>query len=660
MSRMAWRHAAACSVLLLSACLCLTACAGDTATSGDRDSSGPGPFNNPKPTAGAGGAAGTDLSSHPMQGGMAGRPMMMAGSGMMPVTTPGSSREPISLDECGANNPGGLSPEAVQKAQAGGGSALRLVYPYDGTVFPRGILAPVLMWEGEPGDAVYVHIKAQAFEYKGCLKPTGMGQVQLPAEIWNKEGEQTYGASDPAAVAISVLSGGNVTGSGKLTWTVAQATIKGSIFYNSYSSLLPGGLPLQGSVLRIPPGGSAERFLSTSCNGCHSVSAKGARLLAQVELTGPSQAFPLAPNTQANPAGMITGPRGAYGALYPDGSVYLSTYAALETAVARAQIAQVPLTAAESALYQTDNGMTVPDTGIPTGTLMPMFSPDGRLLVFNDLAISQAHGLGLMDFDGTTRKATNYRMLFMENDATLRPGWPFFLPDNGAVVFTRTNGSDFSGDGAGLAGLPIGPVSDLYTVDLKTNKVVMLAKAMGFMDAAQTGDDKTYLPYGVEDLHKHYFPTVSPVAAGGYFWVFFDGVRHYGNMGSQRQLWGAAISIAADGDYSVDRSHPAFYLPGQEFGTGNHRAFAALDPCKKDGDSCTSGIDCCGGFCFVPEGNPDDEFGVELPGKCTSDVPECAKTNERCSSNADCCPPEPGKIANSCINGFCAVVVKVM
>jgi hypothetical protein len=408
----------------------------------------------------------------------------------------------------------------------------------------------------------------------------------------------------------------------------------------------------------LPPGGTAERFLSTSCNGCHSVSANGTRLLAQVELTGPGQAFPIAPDSAVNPAGMLSGPRGAFGALYPDGSVFLSTYAALETPVARAQIAQVPLTANESALYQTDDGTVVPDTGIPTGTLMPMFSPDGRLLVFNDLAINQAHGLALMDFDGATRKASNYRMLYMESDMALRPGWPFVLPDNGAVLFTRTDGSDFSGDGAGLAGLPIGAASDLYTVDIKTQTVTLLAKAMGFLDAKQTSDDKTYLPFGVEDLHRSFFPTVSPVAAGGYFWVFFDAVRHYGNLGMQRQLWGAAIEIAADGNYAVDRSHPAFYLPGQEFGTGNHRAFAALDPCKKDGDSCTSGIDCCGGFCSVPE--TDDEFGTELAGTCTSEMPRCSKTNERCSQDSDCCPPEDGKLPNSCIAGFCAVVIPVL
>ena len=99
--------------------------------------------------------------------------------------------------------------------------------------------------------------------------------------------------------------------------------------------------------------------------------------------------------------------------------------------------------------------------------------------------------------------------------------------------------------------------------------------------------------------------------------------------------------------------HPAFYVTGQEFGTGNHRAFAALDPCKKDGNSCTSGIDCCGGFCMVPEavGEFDEPVGT-----CSSEIPMCAKTNERCTSSADCCPPMEGERMNSCIAGFCATL----
>jgi hypothetical protein len=289
-----------------------------------------------------------------------------------------------------------------------------------------------------------------------------------------------------------------------------------------------------------------------------------------------------------------------------------------------------------------------------------MFSPDGSLLVFNDYAAGEAHGIAVTSFDVMSKAASNYRVLFMDKD--MRPAWPFVLPDDNAVVFTRTDGSDFSGEGAGLGdvgaaanvtGATAPPKSDMYIADMKSGTVTLLAKAMGYATPDDAKTDKTYLPFGAEELHMNYFPTLSPVAAGGYFWLLFDSVRHYGNQGLQRQLWGAAITIAADGNYTLDSSHPAFYLPGQEFGTGNHRAFAALEPCKQDGNDCTSGVDCCGGFCYVPD-TSDQEFAVEAKGMCTHDVPKCSKTNERCTTSADCCAPMMGQAANLCIAGFCA------
>jgi hypothetical protein len=78
-----------------------------------------------------------------------------------------------------------------------------------------------------------------------------------------------------------------------------------------------------------------------------------------------------------------------------------------------------------------------------------------------------------------------------------------------------------------------------------------------------------------------------------------------------------------------------------------------------NGDPCTSGTDCCGGFCSVPP-STDQEFGMEPVGSCSSDMPMCAKTNERCTSSADCCPPLDGNPANSCIAGFCAYVPPVL
>jgi hypothetical protein len=113
-------------------------------------------------------------------------------------------------------------------------------------------------------------------------------------------------------------------------------------------------------------------------------------------------------------------------------------------------------------------------------------------------------------------------------------------------------------------------------------------------------------------------------------------------MGMKRQLWGVAIDVLSKGEfagsYTDDKSHPAFYLPGQEFGTGNHRAFTALDPCLKDGESCTTGVDGCSGFC--------------TNGKCGREKERCAETDEACKSQTDCCNPN-----DYCINGLCGPVI---
>lgn len=577
----------------------------------------------------------------------------------MPIA---STRMPISIDQCGADNPAMLNDEQRMKLLAGSGTpgALRWLYPYEGTVFPRGMLAPMLMWEGGPADAVYLHIKSQFFEYKGCLEPSADGQLAVPQDIWDRAGAQSFGKPDPFTIELSTLQGGAATGPLTRTIIIALANIKGSIYYNSYSSALGAGLAgsglpgLGGTVLRIPQGKTAEPFLNVGCNGCHAVSANGARLISQFAPMGSGQSFGLDMNTAANPAGLAVGPRAAWGALYPDGSHYLAT--SVQVQLARTFMAQGPGAPVDATLYNATSGDVVPNTGIPGGALMPMFSPDGSLLVFNDNAIDAAHGLALMKYDVTAHAASEPRTL-MTSAGNLRPGWPFILPDNRGVVFTQTDGRDFSGDGAGLLGAPglgiIGPVSDLYVVDIETSTVTVLARAMGFETPDAVSGGQPYLPFGAEEVHHNYFPTLSAVAAGGYFWVFFDSVRHYGNFGLQRALWASAIEINPDGDYSRDPSQPAFYLPGQEFNTGNHRAFAALDPCKPDGDSCLSGVDCCGGRCFLPEPN---EF-EQPPGSCSPPTTECAATDERCVTDQDCCAPEPGQPANTCIAGFCAYVM---
>lgn len=222
-------------------------------------------------------------------------------------------------------------------------------------------------------------------------------------------------------------------------------------------------------------------------------------------------------------------------------------------------------------------GALVSNSGIPAGAMVPAFSPDGSLLVFNDFAIDGGKGLALMDFSETARTTSNYRVLFL--DSMYYPAWPSFLPDGRAIVFQRGAGADFSGGGTGiLQNVTPGPKSDLFLIDTTTHTPTLLARAMGFKSAADAASDNTYLPFGTGEAHQNYSPTVSPATSGGYVWVFFDSMRHYGNLGLLRLIWGAAVDVAPDGSYAADPSHPAFFLPGQQLGTGNFRPVAALDP----------------------------------------------------------------------------------
>ncbi len=557
-----------------------------------------------------------------------------------------------SIDRCTTGGPAGLSAAALKTLLAGGSvGSLRYLYPYTGTVFPRGLISPTLMWDGGNADYVYVHMKSKLFEYKGCLAPTATGQVLLPQDVWTDAGAHAHGASDPFAVSLTLISGNTVTGPVTESIVIAPATLKGSVYYNTYSTkLLKGAAGAGGAVLRISPGASAQVFLGQSgCTGCHAVSANGTRMVAE-PLTGGGLggngvgATYALTATATNPAPLVAkAPNATFTGMSPDGALYVGNAHPGGTGGPRAG-GPGSMGPADAAMYETDTGNVVSGSGIPTGAMMSTFAPDGTKLVFTDYAIAKGQGLATMSFDKTARTLSGYKQVFQVTNTKTYPGWPFFLPDNGGVVFAVGSDADYSGDGAGLGalggtggglGLAGAPTSDLFVLDVASGGSTILGEAMGFASPADVSSNTTYLPYGAsEELHHNYDPTVSPVAAGGYFWVFFDSYRHYGNVGLQRQLWGTAVDVSANGKYVADASHPAFYVTGQELGTGNHRAFTALDPCRADGASCTTGVDCCNGFC--------------TNGICGVQVPRCSNIDETCGAGHMCCDPTV-----SCINGFC-------
>jgi hypothetical protein len=576
------------------------------------------------------------------------------GSGpAIPMTT-------VFVDNCSTGTPSGLSAASVKLLLAGGSAgSMRYLYPYSNTVFPRGLIAPTLMWDGASADYVYVHLKSTSFEYKGCLAPTATGQILIPQNVWVAASAHTGGAADPYSLSLTTISSGTVTGPITEPLVIAGATLKGSIYYNSYTTKLNTGVGGGGAVLRIIPGQNVTLFLGASgCTGCHAVSANGTRMVADPFTMGGGATYALTTGGPANPAPLVpNAPNATFVGVYPDGSLYIGNAhpnsdpnATLGFGGPRSG-GPGSTGPVHSGLFETDTGNAVDAncadggtcTGIPTGAMMPMFSPDGKLLTFTDNAIASGGGLATMSFDFASRTATAYKKLYQVSDSSTYPGWPFWFPDDGGIVFAVGNQADYSGGGLGLGlmgGLSGGVTSDLYMVDVASGTSFLLANAMGFASAADVASNKTYLPYSATDeLHHNFYPTVSPIAAGGYFWVFFDSYRHYGNQGLQRQLWGTAVDVSTNGKYTVDASHPAFYVTGQELGTGNHRAFTALDPCKANGASCTTGVDCCGGFCTNDV--------------CGQPQPRCSNADEMCSATQKCCDQ-----TLQCIGGFCTQIIK--
>src|SRR5450432_245758 len=285
-----------------------------------------------------------------------------------------------SVDNCTTGAASGLSAASVKTLLAGGSpGSMRFLYPYAQTVFPRGLIAPTIMWDGASADYVYVHLKSNAFEYKGCLAPTAAGQILLPQNVWVAAGSHATGAADPYTLSLSTIASGTVTGPISEPLVIAPATLKGSIYYNTYSTKLgaggAGGLGGQGAVIRISPGQNTTLFLGASgCTGCHAVAANGSRLVADPFTMGGGATYALTPGGAANPTPLVAmAPNATFAGVYPDGSLYVGN--AHPNSDPNATVgfggprsggpgSTGPVSAG---LYETDTGNAVMNSGIPAG-----------------------------------------------------------------------------------------------------------------------------------------------------------------------------------------------------------------------------------------------------------------------------------------------------
>lgn len=527
------------------------------------------------------------------------------------------------------------------KAPSGADPGVVFAYPYDGTVWPRGLDAPRLMWNGgAPSDTYLVHVTSPTFELESYVTAPNApaANVTFAGTTWQRFVDSTSGA---ATFEVARHDGAKATSIAKQSWRVAPASMRGTIYY--WANNL-------GRIMRLKPHGgaapedfSASKLAAGDCTmTCHTVSADGSTLVAAGGTFGGSYDL----KTNAPRYGLGGDPGSAqiqqWGlpAVSPKG----------EYVVVNAMATRITGGLAQTGMYNTSDGTPVTTSGLGAEQLfMPAFSPDGTNLVFVDgssagtdkfwASTSAPGALRVYDFDKTKNPMfSNVRDVVLPgSDPSNRViAWPTVAPDGRTVVYGRLNYVDPSTQHNLTSFDPV--VGDLYLADLKSpNSEVRLANLNG---------DTYPFAAGERDRHLSYEPSFAPVAAGGYYWVVFHSRRTYGNAltgdrAAVKQLWVAAIEQnPAPGK---DPSYAAFWLPGQDAATLNLRAFWALDPCKNDGDGCGSGTECCGGYCA-----PGADGGAAV---CAPRAAGCSQNGDRCDVATDCCNAASGV---TCINHVCS------
>lgn len=555
--------------------------------------------------------------------------------------------------------------------------SLKLLYPYDKTVWPLGILAPLLQWNKIPqglGDGVLIELTGSEFSYKGYFgRPAALDVAALllrhplPQNVWKAATHSAAGGT--LTLKVVIAADGKAYGALSQTWTIARGALRGTVYYQSYGTNLAknyggaiGGDGMFGGATLAIKGGSSDPILvagqnggSSQCRVCHSVAADGSRMVVQHgdNYKASSSYDLLSGYAETAYAPSTNGQLGWIG-MTPDGKLGLGNAVPIPGGA----------NTGNTALYDMTTGAALLAPGLSAFVSQagfPMFSPDGKRVAFNfhagsgDATIGAGDGtqLVLMDFDATTQTFSGAKLMH-KGSATHRPGWPAFWPTNNALVFQVEQPGNTSGE---YFATRYGARGELWWVDLATGKGSPLHALNG-----KTAAGVLTIPTGPnshqDDSTLNYEPTVSPIASGGYAWVVLVSRRLYGNVATidpwwsdprehdltqtptTKKLWVAALDL--NPTPGTDPSHPAFYLPAQELLAGNSRGFWVADPCKADGKTCEGGDECCGGYCTQQSGTG--------PLTCGQIVVGCSKEFDKCQLDADCCDYPKFQ----CVNGHCA------
>jgi hypothetical protein len=373
-----------------------------------------------------------------------------------------------------------LAPSGYSNASFSGSSStadnITVLYPYNNTVLPLGLPAPVIQWSngGTSANAVRVQLRYPAgsgslFTWSGIMPenetaptPTLPGQPRAfpPQNVWSAFEQSAIG--NTADIVIQRIVGGVLLKPNTpVNITFATGQLKGTVYYQSYGTNLvqnysptyTGG-SFGGATLAITPGATAPVVAAgtnAQCVVCHSVSASGANLTTE---NGGNYALTDEYNLST---GVITAmspsdARFSWAALSSDGSYLFSNSGNQPVGSGNTTLA--------SNLYTVPGGTAITTTGLPSiNAMTPSFSSDNAHVAFNFYGgtasgnTADQASLASIDQNPSTHAFSNFQMLATPGSSGVGASgniiyYPSYLPSNDQLVWelqTVYNGRDAGG-----------------------------------------------------------------------------------------------------------------------------------------------------------------------------------------------------------------------
>jgi hypothetical protein len=393
-----------------------------------------------------------------------------------------------------------------------------LLYPADGTVFPRAVARTLFqLGRGDLNDAVRIEFDNELLHLA----------VETGGDRWAADGALQQLLSSAGIVAPlrteirATASGGDGTiyGGAPITLAFSPDSPGGPIYFWSASTngIMRGGINAT-SAANLYPG-------STTCVGCHALSRDGSQLamgadngtsvdLLTIDVATLATTIPATP---ARPMGWAT--------YSPDGSRLVVA-------------SNGTLTEYDARTGATIGGIAI---GMNKYATHPDWSPDGNALAIAMTGVMptsldvKASSIAVVPRTGGAWGAPQVLLPGSNSNNNYFPRWS---PDGSVLAFVHATSTSQGAVSAELMLLP------------KTGGAPTLLEGANYRVGR----------FDVADLANS-MPAWAP-SIGQHAWLAFVSARPYGNVlaGGRGQIWISAVDLAS----TSAPSHPAFWLPSQD------------------------------------------------------------------------------------------------